>query len=182
MGIAKTNESCYNFHMNNSRIFSFDPVADENSRLLILGTMPSVKSLEAEFYYAHPRNVFWPILSECFGCSVPESMEEKKKLLLENGIALWDAAKSCLREGSLDAAMREIELNDFGEFFRKYPKIDKVLLNGGTAWSLYQRLPEEIVRARICVKMPSTSPAYTMKYEKKLEIWKREIRRGGEKL
>lgn len=167
--------------MKDTRIFSFEPVADENSRLLILGTMPSVKSLEAEFYYAHPRNAFWPILSECFGCAVPETTEEKKGMLLENGVALWDVAKSCIREGSLDTAMKEIELNDFEAFFRKYPKIDKVLLNGGMAWSLYRRLPEKLVRSRPCVKMPSTSPAYTMKYEKKLEIWKQEIRRGGEK-
>ena len=180
MGIAKSDESCYNFHMNDTRIFSFEPVADANSRLLILGTMPSVKSLEAEFYYAHPRNAFWPILAECLGCPVPESTDEKRRLLLEKRIALWDAAKSCVREGSLDSAMKEIELNDFGAFFRRYPGIEKVLLNGGTAWTLYHRLPEEIVRARVCVKMPSTSPAYTMKYEQKLAAWKRELLGGGE--
>ena len=166
--------------MNDTRIFSFEPVADENSRLLILGTMPSVKSLQAEFYYAHPRNAFWPILADCFGCSVPEDAEEKKRLLYAKGIALWDTAKSCVREGSLDAAMRETELNDFDLFFRRCPGIEKVLLNGGTAWNLYHRLPEEIVRSRICVKMPSTSPAYTMNYEKKIAIWKRELLSGGE--
>lgn len=173
---------CYNFHMKDTRIYSFDPVADENSRLLILGTMPSVKSLEAAFYYAHPRNAFWPIIAEIFAAPLPECIEEKKNLILKNGIALWDAAGSCVREGSLDSAMREIELNDFGEFFGRFPKIEKVLLNGGMAWNLYHRLPEEIARARGCVKMPSTSPAYTMKYEKKLEIWKREIIGGGEML
>lgn len=181
MGIAKTNDSCYNFHMNDTRIFSFDPIVDENSRILILGTMPSVKSLEESFYYAHPRNAFWPIMSDCFACSVPATVEEKKTLLLSNRIALWDTARSCMREGSLDSAMRETELNDFDSFFRRYPGIEKVLLNGGTAWALYHRLPKELVEARPCVKMPSTSPAYTMNYEKKLEIWKREIIRGGER-
>ena len=182
MGIAKGTQSCYNFHMKDTRIFSFEPVADGNSRILILGTMPSVKSLEEGFYYAHPRNAFWPVMAEILGEDRPETVEEKKKLLLSNGIALWDAAKSCVRQGSLDSAMREIELNDFGTFFKRHPAIEKVLLNGGTAWTLYHRLPEEIVRSRPCVKLSSTSPAYTMKYEKKLEIWKREIIRGGEKI
>ena len=165
--------------MNDARIFSFAPIADENSRLLILGTMPSVKSLEAEFYYAHPRNAFWPIMAEIFKRPLPGSVEAKKELLLSNGIALWDAARSCVREGSLDSAMREIELNDFSAFFEKYPSIERVLLNGGTAWALYHRLPAEIVQSRERVKMPSTSPAYTMKFEKKLEIWKREISGRG---
>ena len=166
--------------MNDTKIFSFEPVADENSRLLILGTMPSVKSLEAQFYYAHPRNALWPILAEIFSEAVPDTVEAKKKLVLAHGIALWDTAGSCRREGSLDAAMREIELNDFGGFFKRYPSIEKVLLNGGMAWTLYHRLPEDIVRSRPCVKMPSTSPAYTMKFEEKLRIWKREISGGGE--
>jgi len=78
--------------------------------------------------------------------------------------------------------MRKVELNDFGEFFIRFPKIERVLLNGGAAWTLYHRLPVEIVNSRACVKMPSTSPAYTMKYEKKLEIWNREISLGGEML
>ena len=172
--------SCYNFHMNDTRIFSFEPIADENSRLLILGTMPSVKSLEAEFYYAHPRNVFWRMLAEIFGRSIPETDEEKKELLQSNGIALWDVAKSCVREGSLDSAMRGVELNDFEVFFDRYPGIEKVLLNGGTAWNLYHRLPKAVAGGRPCIKLPSTSPAYTMKYEKKLAVWKAELISGGE--
>ena len=168
--------------MNHTRIFSFEPVADAHSRILILGTMPSVKSLEEAFYYAHPRNAFWPIMAEIFGSALPRTAEEKKELLLSHGIALWDTAASCVREGSLDSAMRETELNDFGGFFRRFPKIEKVLLNGGTAWTLYHRLPREIVEARPCVKMPSTSPAYTMKYENKLTIWKNEIVSGGERI
>ncbi len=168
--------------MNHTRIFSFEPVADAHSRILILGTMPSVKSLEEAFYYAHPRNAFWPIMAEIFGSALPRTAEEKKELLLSHGIALWDTAASCVREGSLDSAMRETELNDFGGFFRRFPKIEKVLLNGGTAWTLYHRLPKEIVEARPCVKMPSTSPAYTMKYQNKLARWKNEILSGGERI
>lgn len=181
MGIDKECVSCYNFHMNDTRIFSFEPVADEKSRLLILGTMPSVKSLEESFYYAHPRNAFWPIMAEILNRPLPASVEERKRLLLDSGIALWDTARSCVREGSLDSAMKQTELNDFAAFFSRYPSVRKVLLNGGTAWTLYHRLPEAIVSARPCVKMPSTSPAYTMKYEQKLAIWKNEILHGGER-
>lgn len=175
MGIAKGGDSCYNFHMNDARIFSFEAVADERSRLLILGSMPSVKSLEEAFYYAHPRNAFWPILAEVLGEALPTTVEAKRALLLQNRIALWDVAKSCVRAGSLDSAMREVELNDFKAFFARYPQIERVLLNGGTAWSLYHRLPEPVVKARACVRLPSTSPAYTMKYEQKLERWRGEI-------
>lgn len=167
--------------MNNTKIFSYEPVADENCRLLILGTMPSVKSLEEGFYYAHPRNAFWPMMAEILEKPVPKTRDEKERLLLGNHIALWDVAQSCVREGSLDAAMRDVELNDFEAFFKRYPLIERVILNGGTAWTLYHRLPKKIVAARPCVKMPSTSPAYTMQYAKKLEIWRREIICGGEK-
>ena len=160
------------------RICSFEPVADENSRLLILGTMPSVKSLEESFYYAHPRNAFWPMISEILNEPLPHTAEEKKEMLIKHHIALWDVAKSCVREGSLDSSMKDVELNDFRAFFDKYPRIERVLLNGGTAWELYHRLPEEIVRSRPCAKLPSTSPAYTLKYERKLSIWREEINRG----
>lgn len=180
LGIAYERESCYNFHMKDTRIFSYEPIADENSRILILGTMPSVKSLEAGFYYAHPRNAFWLMMAEILNEPLPGTNEGKASLLLRHGIALWDTMKSCVREGSLDSAIKEAEPNDFAAFFDRYPMIEKVLLNGGTAWNMYHRLPEEIVCARMCVKMPSTSPAYTMKYEDKLIRWKKEILRGGE--
>ncbi len=165
--------------MNDQKIYSYPPVADERCRVLILGTMPSVQSLRDGFYYAHPRNAFWRILAECTDEDRPETIEQKKALLLKHHIALWDTAKSCIREGSLDSAMREVVLNDLESFFRQYPQIERVLINGGTAWTLYHRLPEEIVKARPCVKLPSTSPAYTLPYEKKLEAWRKELKAGG---
>ncbi len=110
---------------------------------------------------------------------MPESIEQKKAMLLRHHIALWDTAKSCIREGSLDSAMRQVELNDLGSFFRQYPQIERVLINGGAAWTLYHRSPEEIVKARPCVKLPSTSPAYTLSYEKKLGAWRKEFEAGG---
>ena len=166
--------------MNNTRIYSYEPIVDENSRLLILGTMPSVKSLEAGFYYAHPRNAFWPMMAEILGEARPKSSDEKRAMLLRHGIALWDTARSCVREGSLDSAIREAELNDFEAFFARYPRIERVLLNGGEAWRMYHRLDERLVALRPCVKLPSTSPAHTMKYEDKLTAWRKEINRGGE--
>lgn len=161
--------------MSEEKIFSYEPVADSACRLLILGTMPSVKSLEAGFYYAHPRNAFWPMMAEILEAPLPGSVAEKKRLLLGRRIALWDVARSCVRKGSLDADMRQIELNDFEWFFERYPGIEKVLLNGGTAWKLYHRLPESMIFARPCFLMPSTSPAYTLPYARKLEAWRAAI-------
>ncbi len=165
--------------MEQQKIYSYPPVADEDCRILILGTMPSVRSLQDGFYYAHPQNAFWRILADCTGEARPQTIEEKKALLLRHHIALWDTARSCVREGSLDSAMQEIELNDLASFFETYPQIRRVLLNGGTAWTLYRRLGKEIAEARACVKLPSTSPAYTLSYEKKLEAWKKELQAGG---
>lgn len=172
-------ESCYNLNMNDQKIYSYPPVADAHCCVLILGTMPSVQSLKDGFYYAHPRNAFWRILAECTGEVRPETIEQKKGLLLRHHIALWDTAKSCVREGSLDSAMRDVELNDLDSFFKRYPQIERVLLNGTAAWTLYRRLPEKLIKARPCVKLPSTSPAYTLSYEKKLAAWKAELEKGG---
>lgn len=180
MGIAKGRDSCYNFPMDTKRIYGYQPIIDERSRILVLGSMPSVMSLHEGFYYAHPRNAFWPIMAEILGEKRPESKEEKIGLLLNHGIALWDAAASCVREGSLDSAIREAEINDFSALFDRYPGIEKVLLNGGTAWTLYHRQESDVVSSRPCVRMPSTSPAYTMKYEDKLAAWRAEITGGGE--
>ncbi len=161
------------------RIFSFEPVVDANCRLLVLGTMPSVQSLSAGFYYAHPRNAFWRIMAEVFSCDFPQTAEERKRLALSHHVALWDVARSCVREGSLDANMRAVALNEFSDFFARYPAIRQVLLNGGTAWKLYHRLPGEVVSARECLLMPSTSPAHTLAYEKKLAAW-RAVLMGGQ--
>lgn len=88
------------------RIEGFPPVAEADARLLILGSMPSVESLKQGFYYAHPRNAFWRILAEVFDESVPDSIEDKKRLLIDHRIALWDVAHSCVRPGSLDSNIK----------------------------------------------------------------------------
>ena len=115
------------------RIYSFPPVIDAGCHTLILGTMPSVKSLEGAFYYAHPRNAFWPVMARVLGEDAPDRIEDKKAMLLRHGVALWDTAASCEREGSLDAAMKDVILNDVGALLDMYPRIGRIFLNGGEA-------------------------------------------------
>lgn len=91
---------------------TFDPVYDNHSRVLILGSFPSVKSREQGFYYGHPQNRFWKVLSAVFSSPVPQSIDEKKKLLLDNGVALWDVAQSCEINGSSDSSMKNVRPND----------------------------------------------------------------------
>ena len=99
--------------------------------------MPSVKSLEDAQYYAHPRNAFWPILFDIFGETPSCDYERKKALIREHGLALWDAAAMCEREGSLDSNMRGVVYNDFGRLYAKCPHIQTVLCNGATAHKLF---------------------------------------------
>ena len=143
------------------------------ARVLIVGTMPSVKSLADAQYYAHPRNAFWPILFDVFGEAYTTDYEKKKALIRDHGLALWDAAAICMREGSLDSRMKEIVCNDFDGLYRACPGIHTVLCNGGTAHSLFIRAGAAGGR-RIC-RMPSTSPAYTMPFEEKKRIWKETL-------
>ena len=91
---------------------TFDPVYDNHSCVLILGSFPSVKSREQGFYYGHPQNRFWKVLSAVFSSPVPQSIDEKKKLLLDNGVALWDVAQSCEINGSSDSSMKNVRPND----------------------------------------------------------------------
>lgn len=157
------------------RIRSFPPVYDGRSRLLILGTMPSEASLEQGFYYAHPRNCFWLMLAELLDEPPPQDNAHKRALLLANGIALWDVAESCERQGSLDSAIRLPEPNDIPSLIQACPGIRTILFNGGTAMRLYKRLLPDAWGLLRQVRMPSTSPAYTLPYAQKCAAWAREI-------
>ena len=154
---------------------AFPPVAREDARILILGSMPSVASLEAGFYYGHPRNAFWRILAEVFNEPLPETVEQKKALILNHQLALWDSLTACEREGSLDSAIRQPELNDFGALFRDCPRIRRVLFNGGTAHRLFMKSGRPFLNRREWAVMPSTSPAYTLSYERKLALWRQAL-------
>jgi len=152
---------------------NFDPVFAPDARVLIVGSMPGVRSLEENRYYAHPRNAFWPILFDVFGQAPADNYEEKKALIVHNRLALWDAAAVCLREGSLDSNMRDVVFSDFAALYAKCPDIRTVLCNGGTAHALF--IKSGAAGERKVYRMPSTSPAYTMPYEKKLAAWKEAL-------
>ena len=107
------------------------PNIDKDCRALILGSMPGVKSLEAQQYYAHPQNRFWPMMAHLLGEELPSAYEEKLAMLLRHHIALWDSIGSCEREGSLDSAIRDEQGNDFAALLQEYPGIRAIYFNGG---------------------------------------------------
>lgn len=158
-------------HRPEAVVHEFQPVWDENSRVLILGTFPSVKSREQHFYYGHPQNRFWKVTAALTKSEVPETIEEKKRLLLKNGIAVWDVIAACEITGSSDSSIRNVKANDIAGLLKK-SRIRAVYANGGTAYRLYQKLcfPDTGLEA---VSLPSTSPAnaaWTL--PKLLEAWK----------
>lgn len=103
------------------RIHSFEPICDQHCRILILGTAPSVKSLAQGFFYMHPQNRFWTVMSKVLCCDLSGSIEEKRRLLLAHHVALWDIIHSCERNGSLDAAIRNPEFNDIPRLMSTAP-------------------------------------------------------------
>ncbi|MCD8082976.1 MAG: DNA-deoxyinosine glycosylase [Clostridiales bacterium] len=136
---------------------TFDPFYDKSSRILILGSFPSPKSREVNFYYGHPQNRFWKLLAHLFDEAVPSSVEEKKGLLARHHIALWDVIESCDIVGASDSSIRHAVPNDIGRILRA-ADIRILLTNGATAWNLYHRCCEKQT-GRPAVRCPSTSPA-----------------------
>ncbi len=136
---------------------TFAPVYDSGSLVLILGSFPSVKSREQNFYYGHPQNRFWRVISRLTGWEEPQTVEEKKKMLLENHIAVWDVIASCDIAGSSDSSIRNVEVNDFGRILSEAP-IQRIYANGAKAYDLYRKYAMEQTGREI-VKLPSTSPA-----------------------
>ena len=157
------------------RITAFEPVASPGARTLILGSMPSVESLNRGFYYAHPRNAFWRILAQVYGEPFPEDVPARIALLYRHDLALWDVLASCERQGSLDSAIRQPVPNDFEGLFRRCPDIRRILLNGGTAHRLFMKAGKPFLDGRDWAVMPSTSPAYTLSYERKLAQWRQAL-------
>jgi len=162
-----------------SNVTGFAPIADRNAVILILGSMPSIKSLEAHQYYAHPRNSFWFIMSELFAENRDLDYEDKKSLLKHNRIALWDVLNTCQRKGSLDSSIKNetIVVNDFNRFFEDHPLIHAVYFNGTRAQQEYNKqvLPtlNEQFSSIEYERLPSTSPAMaSLSREQKLQKWK----------
>ncbi len=139
------------------QIHTIEPVFDKNSRILILGSFPSVKSRETRFFYGHPQNRFWKTLAAVTGGECPVTVGEKKKFLLDNRIAVWDVIKSCDIEGSSDSSIKNVIANDFDGIF-KTADIRAVYANGTASYNLYRKYCEKKTGREI-VKLPSTSPA-----------------------
>ena len=150
------------------------PVFDENSRILILGSFPSVKSREEMFFYGHPQNRFWRVLAAVFGAQTPETPEEKRVFLLSHGVALWDVLASCEIEGSADSSIKNAVPNDLSPIF-KTAKIDQVFVNGKTAEKYYNKyMKKTLGRAAVC--LPSTSPANAAwSVERLVKAWRAAI-------
>lgn len=154
----------------NTVIHNIPPVFDSKSKILILGSFPSVKSREAEFFYGHPQNRFWKVTAVIFDCSVPVTVEEKKKFLLNNHIALWDVIASCEISGSSDSSIKNVVPNDLAVILNT-ADIEQIFVNGKTAEKYYNKYIYPVVgRKAIC--LPSTSPANAAKsFENLISEW-----------
>lgn len=162
------------------QVRSFPFIADARATVLILGSMPGAASLRAAQYYAHPRNLFWPIMGELLGAGPDMSYAARSVMLRQHGIALWDVLESCVRPGSLDSDIEEASLvpNDFSGFFRSHERIARVFFNGAKAEQSFFRhvLPRLALvpgRTLAYARLPSTSPAHAAKsFDDKLAEWR----------
>ncbi len=152
-------------------IHPFEALYNENSKVLILGSFPSVKSREVSFFYGHPRNRFWKVIPALFGEEEPLTIEKKKELILRRNLALWDSIHSCEITGSSDSSVRNVVPNDISKIIGN-SKVSKVFCNGALSHKMYMKyiFPDTKIEA---VKLPSTSPAnaaYSL--DKLIEEWK----------
>lgn len=149
----------------------FEPVYDKNSRILILGSFPSVKSREQQFYYGHPQNRFWKVIAGLTGTPVPQNIEEKKYILLSNGIAIWDVIAECEIIGSSDSSIKNVVPTNLQQVLQAAP-IQQIYANGNTAKKLYQKFQQKSCGREI-IGLPSTSPANAaFSLERLMESWK----------
>ena len=150
-------------------IYSFAPIADSKSKVLILGTMPGKESLRLNEYYAHGQNAFWKIIFALYDLPLSTDYKMKREVLLNNGIALWDVLQNCQRESSLDSDIKQEEPNNLRMFLLSHPEISKIYFNGSGAAKFFKKyfsdidLPKQV--------LPSTSPAHAVKWEEKLSVW-----------
>lgn len=150
---------------------TIQPIFDENSKILVLGSFPSVKSREAQFYYGHPQNRFWRVMAAVLECETPRTNDEKRAMLLRNNVALWDVIASCDLDGSSDSSIKNVVPNDIGMILGG-ARIERIFTNGGKAGELYRKyiLPVSGIKA---VGLPSTSPANARYgFDRLVEAWK----------
>lgn len=152
-------------------IHPIPPLYSEESKTLILGSFPSVKSREAAFFYGHPQNRFWAVIAAVFNSEKPETIEEKKELILSNKLALWDVIAQCEITGSSDSSIKDATANDLSVIL-KNSKVDRIFVNGKTAEKYYNKYtyPKTGMKA-VC--LPSTSPANAAwSIERLVDAWK----------
>jgi hypoxanthine-DNA glycosylase len=151
--------------------YSFPPISNPDATILILGTMPSVQSLAANQYYGNPRNAFWKIIFTLFNTPFSNDYEQRKNVLLENQIALWDILEACVRPGSLDSAIEQEVPNDFNSFLKTHPNIKHIYFNGQKAAAYFKQYIK-LENDYQLTTLPSTSPANAGKsFEMKLKEW-----------
>ncbi len=151
--------------------YSFPPISNPKAKILILGTMPGVQSLALSQYYGHQRNAFWKIMFSLFDRPFSMDYEQRKSLLLENHIAVWDVLEACIREGSLDSAIEQEVPNDFNSFLKTHPNIKHIFFNGQKAAAYFKQYLK-LDKDYSLTTLPSTSPANAVKsFESKLSDW-----------
>ncbi len=156
-------------------IHNIPPIYNKDSKILILGSFPSVKSREQEFYYAHKQNRFWEVLASILNCNEPETEKEKTELLLSSHIALWDVIKSCEIIGSSDTSIKNVKPNDIMMILQN-SSVSRIFTNGNKAYELYKKyiFPDTKIEA---IKLPSTSPANAaFSLDKLCEQWANVIK------
>ena len=158
---------------------TFEPIFDEHSQILILGSFPSVKSRENNFYYGHPQNRFWKVMAAVLDWPIPKTVDEKRRMLIENHIAIWDVIESCSIIGSGDASIKDVKVNDFSGILAN-SKVKQIFVNGAKAYQLYHKYGYPVTGIK-AVKLPSTSPANAaFSIERLIREWKKEINGGSE--
>ena len=148
-----------------------EPVFDENSRILILGSFPSVKSREEMFFYGHKQNRFWSVLAGVLGCDIPQTLEQKKAMLSKHHIALWDVIARCDIVGSSDSSIENVTVNDLSRVIDA-SKVTRIFVNGRKAHELYNKYL--LHKYGEAVYLPSTSPANAaFSLQRLISEWKR---------
>lgn len=151
-----------------------EPIFNEESKTLILGSFPSIKSREMKFFYCHPQNRFWNVMARLCGSEYPQSNENKKELILSNHFALWDVIHSCEIEGSSDSTIKNVVPNDISIILNN-SKVDRIFVNSKKAESLYKKYIEKEVGIKAAY-LPSTSPANASWSEDRLaQYWQKQI-------
>jgi double-stranded uracil-DNA glycosylase len=161
-----------------NKIEGFPPIAANNAKLIVLGSMPGEVSLQKQQYYGHPRNAFWPIMQELFAMPAGLAYQQQQAYLISHGVAVWDVLQACRRTGSLDANIDQasIQPNNFLEFFGAHRDITQVFFNGGMAEKLYKKYVLPSLKHEftdLCYhRLPSTSPAFaSLTWQQKTQAW-----------